>query len=209
VNEGRIVSSRGIDIELADFESTFEEYQVPYSNALQSRVRGRGEYFAGPLARFNLNFERLSEPAKTLARELGLRAPCTNPFRGILVRTVEVFHALHEARRIIRGYERPERACVDLPTLAATGHGCTEAPRGLLYHRYKVSQDGLVEDAKIVPPTSQNQLCMEGDLRSIGGRLASLPAAEATHLAEQTVRNYDPCISCATHFLELRREEDA
>jgi coenzyme F420-reducing hydrogenase alpha subunit len=208
INEGRIVSSKGIDIDIAGFESTFEEYQVPYSNALQSRVRGRGEYFAGPLARFNLNHERLSDSARALAREVGLVAPCRNPFRGILARTVELLYAVGEARRIIRDYVPPERAFVDVPKRAATGQGCTEAPRGLLYHRYRLSADGLVEEAKIVPPTSQNQLCIEGDLRSIGPRLAELPHDDATRLAEQTVRNYDPCISCATHFLTLERSEE-
>jgi coenzyme F420-reducing hydrogenase alpha subunit len=207
IGEGRIVSSKGIDIDAADFEAIFEEYQVPYSNALQSRVRGRGEYFAGPLARWNLNADRLPANARDLARSIGLVAPCKNPFRGILVRAVEIFHACDEAIRLIRGYDPPDRPFVEVPTRAVTGHGCTEAPRGLLYHRYRLSAGGLVEEAKIVPPTSQNQLCMEGDLRAIGPRLVELEHEAATRLAEHAVRNYDPCISCATHFLRLRREE--
>lgn len=209
IDEGRIASSRGIDIDVADFEATFEEYQVPHSNALQARVKGRGEYFTGPLARFNLSSERLSPAAKEVAASIGLRAPCRNPFKGILVRAVEVFYAFDEAIRIIEGYTRPERSSVDVTPRVSEGHGCTEAPRGLLYHRYKVSADGLVTEARIVPPTSQNQLCIEGDLRAIAPRLVELSHEKATHLAEHTVRNYDPCISCATHFLKLVREEVA
>jgi coenzyme F420-reducing hydrogenase alpha subunit len=207
LNEGRIVSSKGIDIAPADFERTFEEYQVPHSTALHSRVRGRGEYFAGPLARLNLSFDRLSQGAKALAREVGIEPPCTNPFRGILARAVEVSFAIDEALRIIEGYEPPERPFVEAAPRAAEGTACTEAPRGLLYHRYRIDAAGLIEEARIVPPTSQNQLCIESDLRAIGARLVKLPHEEATRLAEQTVRNYDPCISCSTHFLRLAREE--
>lgn len=208
MNEGRIASSKGIDIAAADFEKTFEEYQVPHSTALQSRVRGRGEYFAGPLARLNLNFDRLPEAAKALARELRLEPPVTNPFRGILARAVEIFFAFDEALRIIERYDAPARSFVECPPRAGEGAACTEAPRGLLYHRYRIDAAGSIEEAKIVPPTSQNQLCIEGDLRAIGSKLVALPHAEATHLAEQTVRNYDPCISCSTHFLKLAREEE-
>ncbi|MEZ0227485.1 MAG: Ni/Fe hydrogenase subunit alpha [Planctomycetota bacterium] len=205
--DGRITSSRGVDIDCADWETTFEEYQVKHSTALQCRVKGRGEYLAGPLARFNLSSEQLSPRAKELARELGLRAPVRNPFKGILVRAVEVCHVFEEAIAIIEKYERPARSFEEVPRREATGWGVTEAPRGLLYHRYRLAADGTVAEAKIVPPTSQNQSCIEGDLRAIAPRLIAIPHADATHLAEHAVRNYDPCISCSTHFLRLVREE--
>ncbi len=103
----------------------------------------------------------------------------------------------------------PERAFVDVPTRAGTGHGCTEAPRGILYHRYVVDDDGLVQQARIVPPTSQNQRTIEEDLRAMAGDLAKLPLGAATLRAEQAIRNYDPCISCSTHFLTLKIVEGA
>ena len=87
---------------------------------------------------------------------------------------------------------------------AAVGHGATEAPRGMLYHRYEIDEDGTILDARIVPPTSQNQLAIEEDLRAVvRGRHSTSPDEELTLRCEQAIRNHDPCISCATHFLEL------
>ena len=204
--EGRLVSTRGLDIAIRDYEQHFLEAQVPYSNALHSVLRGRGEYVCGPLARFNLNFDRLSDAAREAARAVGLAVPCRNPFKGILVRAIETLHAFDEARRIIEAYVPPDRAFVEAPARAGTGYGCTEAPRGILYHRYTVDDQGTILDAKIVPPTAQNQKSIEGDLFEMGPMLAALPLKEATWKAEQAIRNYDPCISCATHFLTLRIE---
>ncbi len=206
--EGRLVSNKGLDIAISEYEEHFEEQHVERSNALHSVLHGDVAYHCGPLARFNLNFDRLPAIAQELARDVGLTVPCLNPFKSLLVRMVETVHAIDEAIRIIEAYEPPDRPHVDVPARAGTGSGCTEAPRGILYHRYRVSDEGLIESAKIVPPTSQNQKCIEDDLRQIAEQLADMPHEEATWLAEQTVRNYDPCISCATHFLklEIKRE---
>ncbi len=206
--EGRIASSRGLDVEVRQYDHHFVEEQVPWSTALRSTVRERGAYLCGPLARFNLNFDRLAEPARRAAEAVGLRPPCRNPFQALLVRCVEMIHAFDEAVRIVEAYRPPARPFVEAPRRAATGYGCTEAPRGALYHRYTVDDAGLIQDAKIVPPTAQNQASIEQDLAELAPRLAEMPAAEATHLAEQAVRNHDPCISCATHFLTMKVERD-
>jgi coenzyme F420-reducing hydrogenase alpha subunit len=205
VLEGRITSSRGLSIEAPEYDAHFVEEQVPHSTALHSRLDGRS-YFCGPLARINLNFDRLGDEAKQAASDIGFSVPCTNPFKSLLSRGLETLHALDEALRIIQTYERPERPFVELPRNAVTGYGCTEAPRGLLYHRYRLDGSGTITDAKIVPPTSQNQRTIEEDLFAIAGRLGRMPHEQATLLAEQTVRNYDPCISCSTHFLTLEIE---
>ena len=205
--EGRVVSSRGLDIDVREYDGHFEEQPVAYTNALHSRIRGRGAYLCGPLARFNLCFEQLPSETQALARSAGLTVPCLNPFRMLLVRMVEVHHAFLEAIRLIESYVPPPAPFVMAPLRAATGSGATEAPRGLLYHRYTLDEAGLILDAKIVPPTSQNQLSIEDDLRALAPRLVALPHVKATHLAEQAVRNHDPCISCATHFLTLKLEE--
>jgi sulfhydrogenase subunit alpha len=202
--EGRVASTAGIDVAVRDFDACFVEEQVAHSTALHARVRQRGGYLCGPLARFALDADRLGSEAREAARSLGLVARCRNPFRSILVRLVEIVQALDDARHIVASYVPPDRPFVPVTLHAGIGHGCTEAPRGMLYHRYVLDERGIVTDARIVPPTSQNQRAIEGDLRAIAGTLASLPDDEATLHAERAVRNHDPCISCSAHFLDLR-----
>jgi coenzyme F420-reducing hydrogenase alpha subunit len=207
--EGRLVSSEGLDIAIEEYDQHFVEQQVPHSTALHSSRRGGGAYFCGPLARFNLNADRLRPLAAEAAERIGLRAPCRNPYRSLLVRGVELIQAIDDALAIIAEYDPPPAPALELTSHAGVGHGCTEAPRGLLYHRYAVDERGAILDARIVPPTSQNQATIERDLLELGRTLAELPHAEATLRAEQAVRNYDPCISCSTHFLSLRFEQEA
>ncbi|HEY6270474.1 MAG TPA: Ni/Fe hydrogenase subunit alpha [Terriglobales bacterium] len=202
-NEGHIVSNRGLDISVKSYEDYFVEEHVEYSSALHSFLKGQEAYLAGPLARFNLNFDRLPAPVQQAAREAGLNETCRNPFQSIIVRSVEVLYACEEALRIISEYEEPESAAVEAPVRAGTGFGCTEAPRGLLYHRYRIDEDGTILDAKIVPPTSQNQKSIEADLRRFVSQHIDLPDDAMQWQCEQAVRNYDPCISCSTHFLKL------
>ena len=204
-----LVSTRGLDIDVRDFEDHVVEEHVAHSNALHAHLRERGAYFVGPLARFALHHERLSSLARAAAAGAGLTPAERNPFRSIVVRAVETVYACDEALRIIGAYEEPDRPSVVIEPRAASGTGCTEAPRGILYHRYAISAEGLVEDAKIVPPTSQNQAQIEDDLRRFVSTRLDLPAAELTARCEQAIRNYDPCISCATHFLALEIEEQS
>jgi coenzyme F420-reducing hydrogenase alpha subunit len=202
-NEGRIVSSRGIGIDASEYEEVFAEQQVKHSNALHSVIRERGSYQVGPLARFNLNYGRLPEIARQVAEELGVAPPCRNPFKSIVVRSIELIFACHEALRIIESYEPPPAAKAAFAPRAATGMAATEAPRGLLYHRYSTTGDGLLTAAKIVPPTSQNLKRIEDDLWSLLPNLLHQTPEEISWRAEQAIRNYDPCISCATHFLKV------
>ena len=166
-------------------------------------LKQRGAYFVGPLARYSLNFDRLSPLAQQAAREARLAPVCRNPFRSIIVRSVEIVYACDEALRIIEQYEPPEKPAVDVHPRAATGYGCTEAPRGILYHRYRLDEQGLIQEAKIVPPTSQNQKTIEQDLGQFVPKFLGLPEKDLVWQCEQAIRNYDPCISCATHFLRL------
>jgi coenzyme F420-reducing hydrogenase alpha subunit len=207
-NEGRLVSNRGLDIAVQDYNAHFVEAHVPHSTALHSVLRDRGSYFVGPLARYNLNFDRLSSIAQDAARAAGLSPVCTNPFQSIIVRSVEVLYACDEALRLISTYEMPERPAVPIEPRAATGHACTEAPRGILYHRYQVDAQGLIGDAQIVPPTSQNQKTIEDDLYALVPHHLDLSQEALTWQCEQAIRNYDPCISCSTHFLKLHLERE-
>jgi len=206
IDRGRIVSNRGLDIAVADYDEHFVEEHVPWSNALHSRLVERGSYLVGPLARFALGFESLSPLAREAAAGAGLGPDERNPFRSIVVRSVELVYAADEALRLIADYEEPDAPAVAVDPRAGVGYGCTEAPRGILYHRYELDSDGTIVDAKIVPPTSQNQRTIEDDLRGVVERSLDVPDDELALLCEQTIRNYDPCISCATHFLKLEVE---
>jgi coenzyme F420-reducing hydrogenase alpha subunit len=207
-NEGRLVSNKGLDIDVADYDAHFEESHVEHSNALHSHLKERGNYFVGPLARYSLNFDRLPSHIQKLAREAGLGPVCRNPFRSLLVRAIETIYACDEALRILAHLELPEEAAIPVEPRAGVGHGCTEAPRGILYHRYRIDSSGAILDAKIVPPTSQNQPTIESDLSHFVEQHLELPHDELTWQCEQAIRNYDPCISCATHFLKLDLERE-
>lgn len=216
--EGRVVSSDGLSIDAADFETHFVEDHVSWSNALQCARRMPDgtlqPYFVGPMARYNLCFAQLSPITQQVARELRFDRTVRNPFQSIVVRALEVVYACDEALRIVSAYE-PVGAPAALAAAGAgqadaVGAACTEAPRGLLYHRYAIRPDGSIAEAKIVPPTSQNQKTIEQDLRGFVAEQLHLPRPELVQRCEQVVRNYDPCISCATHFLTLTvRDLDA
>jgi sulfhydrogenase subunit alpha len=203
IDLGRIVSDRGLDIAPAEFDTNVVEEHVAHSNALHARIRERGSYLTGSLARYNLSFAQLSPLARDAAREAGLEGTCRNPFQSIIVRAVELVQACDEALAIIEGYEPPDEPAVEVHPRRGVGHGATEAPRGMLYHRYALDHDGTINDARIVPPTSQNQLVIEEDLRAVVQQNVELPDEELRLRCEQAIRNHDPCISCATHFLEL------
>jgi len=208
-NEGRIVSSKGMDILPEEYDFHFVEEHVEYSHALRSKIKERGNYFVGPMARFNLNYEKLTKNAKEMAKEAGIEKECRNPFKSIIIRAIEVLYSCEEALRIIENYEEPEKPFLEVTNIRrATGYACTEAPRGMIYHRYRISYDGLIDDAKIVPPTSQNQKTIENDLRNFVPKFLELPEKELIWKCEQAVRNYDPCISCATHFIKLNIQRE-
>jgi len=203
VEDGRLVSNRGLDIPVSEYEQHFVEEHVEWSNALHSRLIERGNYLVGPLARWALSGDRMTPLAREAARDAGLGRDERNPFRSILVRSVELVFAADEALRLIAAYEPPEPSFVEVVPRAGVGYGCSEAPRGLCWHRYELDENGLILDAKIVPPTSQNQKTIESDLHGVVERYADLPDDELSLRCEQAIRNYDPCISCATHFLKL------
>ncbi len=206
IEAGQVVTSGGLAFAAAEFDAHVTEEHVKHSHALHARLHGADPYLTGPLARYSLNSAALSPLAAEAARAGGLGSICRNPFRSIIVRAVEVTYACEEALRIIDSWEGAAAPSVPVEPRAGTGYGATEAPRGLLYHRYQLAADGTITDARIVPPTSQNQISIEHDLRAFVQRRLDLPSAELTRRCEQAIRNYDPCISCATHFLDLTLE---
>ena len=208
IERGSVATTGGLAFDVRGFEEHVVEEHVRHSTALHAHLRGRGNYLTGPAARYALSRHLLTPLALQVADSVGLRATCDNPYRSILVRAVETVYAVQEAIRIIEDYEPPAKSFVDVPPPAepAVGYGATEAPRGVLFHRYGIDPDGTVTSARIVPPTAQNQPSIEDDLRRFVAAHLHESDQELTRLAEQAIRNYDPCISCATHFLDLTVE---
>jgi coenzyme F420-reducing hydrogenase alpha subunit len=207
--EGRLVSNKGLDIPIGEFYDHVIEEHVEHSTALHSTIKGRGAYHVGPLARFNLNFDRLTPTAQEAAEQAGLVPGCRNPFMSIVVRMVEMLYAFEEALRILENYPESEEPAVTLQLRAGVGHGCTEAPRGILYHRYKLDEKGIIQDARIAPPTAQNLRVIEQDLREFVPKVIGHSHERLTWECEQAIRNYDPCISCSAHFLKVRIEQES
>ncbi|MCC6221356.1 MAG: Ni/Fe hydrogenase subunit alpha [Deltaproteobacteria bacterium] len=212
IDRGKVISSAGLNIDVSQFENFFFEKHLPHSTALHATHidadKKERDYLVGPMARFNLNFNCLTPTAKYYAEQLGLTPPCTNPFKSIAIRAIEVLYAIEEALRLIDSYHAPFSSKMPITPKANNGYGCTEAPRGILYHRYEIDEQGIIKVAKIVPPTSQNQKIIEEDLRHFVERYFSQGQAVLQHHCEQAIRNYDPCISCATHFLKLHIDEE-
>ncbi|WP_326646291.1 nickel-dependent hydrogenase large subunit [Streptosporangium sp. NBC_01755] len=201
---GSVAVSDGTGFPVSHWPEHVVEEQVPGSTALHARLDGTGGYLVGAMARYALNSGLLSPLARSAARDAGLGEVCRNPFRSIVVRAVEIVHACDEALRIIDSYAEPDAPAVPVEPRPGVGHGASEAPRGTLYHRYRIDDDALIVEADIVPPTSQNQARIEKDLWDLVEPRLALPQEELASLCERAVRNHDPCISCSTHFLDLR-----
>ena len=210
MSDGRIVSSDGIDLSPDDWRSAFHEVQVPWSHALQASAADGVPYLLGPTARVALAADQLHPRAAAAlkATRISPEALRRNVFHSIVARAVELLHALAEAADIVASYAPPARPAAAWKAKAGVAAWATEAPRGLLFHRYTLDSKGIVRGAQIVPPTSQNQAAIEHDLALFAPAVLHLPHDEATRRMEQLIRSYDPCISCATHFLQLKIEHD-
>jgi sulfhydrogenase subunit alpha len=209
LNEGQIVSSDGIDVPLWGWREAFREEQHEGTNALHARTLDGRTYMLGPSARVTLNADQLHPLAAEALLASGLaKQIARNPYWAIAARSVELIHASASALDIVNSYEEPARPFTPWsPRGGETGWG-TEAPRGICWHHYDLDDDGRVAAAQIVAPTGQNQGMIEQDLTSFAPQVLALPNAEATVRLEQLIRSYDPCISCATHFLTLEIERD-
>jgi coenzyme F420-reducing hydrogenase alpha subunit len=207
MNEGKLISNKGLDIDVSDYNAHFEEEHQSYSTTLHSILEGERLFLTGPLARYNLNFHLLTPEARKLSKAARLSQNCHNPFKSLLVRMVETFYACQEAIRLIDGYQYPNEINDEVHPKAGSGNWVTEAPRGILYHRYEIDNQGIIQNAQIVAPTSHNQKIMEDDLKRLVSENLDLKNETLTHRCEQSIRNYDPCISCSTHFLKLTIEQ--
>jgi coenzyme F420-reducing hydrogenase alpha subunit len=201
--DGNILSSKIGEISEEDFEKHYLEKHVEHSNAIHSHGTDGQPYMVGPLARFNLNYDQFGDIAKQIAEEVGVSRPLNNPYKGLIARAVETVEVFDRAIRLIKEYRPEGPSAADLILRAGEGAAGTEAPRGLLYHRYIIDDHGMVQEAKIMPPTAQNLARMEADLWQLAPTVLKMKHEEATLTCEHLLRSYDPCISCATHFLKL------
>jgi sulfhydrogenase subunit alpha len=208
IYDGDILSSNGKRITPLEFEKHFIETHVERSNALHSHTAENGTYFVGPLARLNLNYKKLRQIAKESAREIGVKLPLRNPYKGLLARAIELVHTCDLAIELAIAYQPQGPSHVEFDIQPGEGCGVSEAPRGLLYHRYIVDEQGLIRFARITPPTAQNFAQMEADLWALAPNAINQPQEEASLSFEHLLRSYDPCISCATHFLKLKIEPE-
>jgi coenzyme F420-reducing hydrogenase alpha subunit len=207
VLEGEVWSSKGRKLAVSEYEKGYIEQHVQRSNALHSHTVDGNTYLVGPLARVSLNHEQLLPAAQRALETAKIKLPIRNPYKSLIARAVELVQFFEEAINSVEAYDPEGRPHVELELHAGEGTGATEAPRGLLYHRYKIDENGLVQSAKITPPTAQNLPRIEADLFAMAPKLTKMKEADATRTAEHLVRAYDPCISCATHFLKLKVEE--
>ncbi len=208
IYDGNILSSSGKQISPLDFEKNYIETHVERSNALHSHTVDNGTYFVGPLARLNLNYKKLRPLAKQAARAIGLKLPLRNPYKGLIARAIELVHSCDVALELANAYQ-PQGPChVEFSVQPGEGCGVSEAPRGLLYHRYIVDEQGLIRFARITPPTAQNFAQMESDLWALAPTVINQPQEEASLSFEHLLRSYDPCISCSVHFLKLNIEKE-
>jgi coenzyme F420-reducing hydrogenase alpha subunit len=204
---GEILSSNGKQVTVEEYAQHYLESHVSHSNALHSHTASGKTYIVGPLARLNLNHEQLGEPARQMLEESGVELPIHNPYKMLFARAIELVEVYDEALRLAKAYNPQGASHVSFAPVAGEGHGVSEAPRGLLYHHYVVDDKGMVLHARIVPPTAQNLARIEADLWKLAPQVIALPQEEATLACEHLVRSYDPCISCATHFLKLKIEQ--
>ncbi len=207
LDTGQLITTEGTAIDPGAWDTVFMEHHVEHSTALQATGIDGRHHLVGPSARIVLAGDALHPlAAEALEAAGGIEVIRRNMFASITARGVEMVHAIAESMAIAESWEPPTQAWQAWEPRAGVAAWSTEAPRGVLFHRYEVDERGHVTKARIVPPTSQNQVAMEDDLRGFVADVIDLPELEATARLEALIRCYDPCISCATHFLQLEIE---
>ncbi len=192
------------DVTAREYREYVKEKQVPHSNALHSYIQGRGSFMVGPVPRLNLNLDNLGDTARKAMLSTGVSFPTWNPFHGAVARAVELVQAIDDSIRLIDRIDWEATDDRSFVVSRGQGYALTEAPRGTLYHSYRLDRDGNAEFADIVTPTAHNLNNIEKDLRRLVPQLLGEADEEMTLKCEMAVRNYDPCISCSAHFLRLR-----
>ncbi len=202
---GTITTTDGFQFPVSDYREVTNEYLSPHSTAKHTRHH-RGAYMVGALARFNVNHDQLHPRAQAAASALGLRPICINPYMNSVAQVVEVVHGVETAIALMDALSKRGLAPEEPPKVevrAGEGVGACEVPRGTLYHHYRVGDDGRITGANCIIPTGQNLANIEADMRALVPQILNRSQDEIRLGLEMLVRAYDPCISCATHMLEV------
>ncbi|MCD4684353.1 MAG: Ni/Fe hydrogenase subunit alpha [Anaerolineae bacterium] len=204
--DGIIGTTDGHELPIDEYRQVTNEYLEPHATAKHAAF-SRDSYMVGALARFNLKHALLSDRAKAAAAHLGMEAVCYRPFMNSAAQVVEIVHCFDDIIRLLdelieTGIEWEAPAPVTL-TPGARGVGACDVPRGTLFHEYQIGEDGLIEEANCVIPTSQNLANIDRDMRALVPTLITEPEDDIRLKMEMLVRAYDPCISCSTHFLDI------
>ena len=202
--EGAVANNLGWKFPEDELKGNIETEQKIYSNALHYRLRNGRAYITGPIARFNLNYDLISPEVKDILEGAGCKPPLKNTYQSIIARAAETLHSILEIGRLVEEYSEPAQPYIEAPVKAGEAAAVVEAPRGMLYHHYRIDEAGKIVYADIIPPTAQNYAAMEEDILKVGDLILKEPQEKAQQIVETTIRNYDPCISCSVHAIRLK-----
>jgi coenzyme F420-reducing hydrogenase alpha subunit len=203
---GPIKSSNGEAISEENLRSHLEHVVLPYSQA-SAYKHEQESYMVGALARLNLAKELLHPCTKDSAQSALAIFPSTNIYHNNLAQAIEILHSIDDAIEILSGREFAPEPVITKQPQEAVGIGVIEAPRGTLYHKVELGIDGIIKRGEVIVPTGQNQINMEEDIaRLVEEQLPTKSKEEIQFEIEKLIRAYDPCISCAAHFLKVKWE---
>jgi len=203
--DGDICSSDTGCVDDGEYRRMTNEFVVPHSTSKHCRAN-RSSYFAGALARWNNNHDKLCDLALGAAEELGLKPGCTNPYMNTIAQVVEAAHCVVDSLAIIDqllGDGLKDELPNQEPTKYGRGVGATEVPRGILYHEYEYDRAGRITKANCIIPTGQNLANIDDDMKKLVPEIVDEGKDAITLKLEMLVRAYDPCISCSVHMLDV------
>ena len=200
--EGEIQCTDGTRVPKENALSHVKEFAVPYSAAKHALFNGKS-FKVGSQSRMNLNQNELHGSAKKAMSDLKIKFPSHKAYYNNLAQAIELLHCIESSIDIISGIKIRKESMAEIKPREASGLGVTEAPRGTLYHQYSFDANGYIKGANLVIPTLQNNHNIEEDIKALIPEIIGLPQEKAELEIEKLVRSYDPCISCATHFLKV------
>ncbi len=200
---GRIVSAEQDQVPADQYGDYLKHVVIPYSQASGYTFKGK-VFIVGAIARLNLSKDQLHSHTKKDAASALALFPSKNIFHNNLAQAIEILHCIDDSIDILSSLKIQPEKPITYKVRAGIGTGVIEAPRGTLYHRYEVDEKGVVTKGNIIVPTGQNQISIEKSLLHFAERFHTMPHKMLSHEFEKIVRSYDPCMSCASHFLKLK-----